>query len=646
MKMQRLHLLAMEEERQSLMDALLQFGRLEIRQTEDLAADPDWAVLLHPEPAELVRWREASRQMEAALSALGSRGLKKTGLFAPRPRISQSQFLDEAALRQQQALAAEILGHTARKEQLTSQLQRIQAQRLSLEPWAELDVPLELHRSGQLSMIPGTMPLRSDLQQAKNALEEQPAELVQVSLSPQQQYLLLLVHQAAESAVLEVLRPFGFAAASFGTLTGTVQENLQRLDDEEEQTRQDRRAEDAALDALGGRQPELKLGLDRLKLQIQREDNRQRLLTDGHIFYLEGWVPEADTARLEQLLEGYSCAWDLRVPTEEEYPEVPVTLKSNWLTRSMTCITEQYSMPAYDGVDPNPVMAPFFILFFGMMMADMGYGLLMIFLPLLYLKKARPPESKRGFIELILWCGIVTFIFGALTGGFFGDFIPQLCKVIDPASTFELPSLFSPLNDTIAIMVGSMVLGGIQILTGMTISVVKKTRDGHFADALWDEITWWVILAGGAMALLKVGSVAGVPVVLVIGVLMLVYGSGRGKKGFGKVTGLVSAVYNGVTGFFSDILSYVRLMALMLSGAVLAQVFNMLGATTGNVVGFVVIALIGNALNLALNLLGCYVHDMRLQFLEFFGRFYKEGGKSYRPLSVETQYVEVMKEDN
>ena len=303
-------------------------------------------------------------------------------------------------------------------------------------------------------------------------------------------------------------------------------------------------------------------------------------------------------------------------------------------------------MPAYDGVDPNPVMAPFFILFFGMMMADMGYGLLMIFLPLLYLKKARPPQSKRGFIELILWCGIVTFIFGALTGGFFGDFIPQLCKVIDPASTFELPSLFSPLNDTMAIMIGSMVLGGIQILIGMTISVVKKTRDGHFADALWDEITWWVILAGGAMALLKVGSVAGVPVVLVIGVLMLVYGSGRGKKGFGKVTGLVSAVYNGVTGFFSDILSYVRLMALMLSGAVLAQVFNMLGATTGNVVGFVVIALIGNALNLALNLLGCYVHDMRLQFLEFFGRFYKEGGKSYRPLSVETQYVEVMKEDN
>ena len=300
-------------------------------------------------------------------------------------------------------------------------------------------------------------------------------------------------------------------------------------------------------------------------------------------------------------------------------------------------------MPAYDGVDPNPVMAPFFIFFFGMMMADMGYGLLMIVGSLLFLKKKRPDD--RSFMEMIFWCGIMTFIFGALTGGFFGDFIPQLCKLIDPASTFTMPALFDPLNDTMAIMVGSLVLGAIQVFTGMTVSVVEKCRNGHFLDALFDEITWWIILAGGAMAILGVGSVGGVPVVLCVGGLMLLYGAGRGKKGFGKVTGVVAAVYNGVTGFFSDILSYVRLMALMLSGAVLAQVFNMLGATTGNVVTFIIIAFVGNMLNLALNLLGCYVHDMRLQFLEFFGRFYKDGGKAYRPLRVRAKHVEIIKED-
>ena len=318
-------------------------------------------------------------------------------------------------------------------------------------------------------------------------------------------------------------------------------------------------------------------------------------------------------------------------------------LKGNRFTRSMNCITEQYSLPAYNGIDPNPVMAPFFILFFGMMMADMAYGILMIAGSALFLKKKRPADPS--FMEMIFWCGISTFIFGALTGGFLGDFIPQLCRIINPSSTFELPALFTPLNDTMMVMAGSMVLGLIQIITGMTVSVVKKTKEGHFADALWDEITWWVILAGLALMVLKIGTVGGVPVVLVIGGLMLIYGSTRNAKGFGKVAGLISAIYNGVTGFFSDTLSYVRLMALMLSGSVIAQVFNTLGATFGNVIGFVIISLIGNALNLALNLLGCYVHDMRLQFLEFFNRFYRGGGKAYQPLSLQSKHVEIIKED-
>ena len=134
------------------------------------------------------------------------------------------------------------------------------------------------------------------------------------------------------------------------------------------------------------------------------------------------------------------------------------------------------------------------------------------------------------------------------------------------------------------------------------------------------------------------------PVLLILGVVMLLYGAARGRKGFGKVTGIIGAVYNGVTGYFSDTLSYARLMALMLAGAVIAQVFNTLGAVTGNVVTFVLISLLGNLLNFALNLLGCYVHDLRLQCLEFFNRFYKEGGKPFRPLEIRTKYVDVIEE--
>jgi V/A-type H+-transporting ATPase subunit I len=128
-------------------------------------------------------------------------------------------------------------------------------------------------------------------------------------------------------------------------------------------------------------------------------------------------------------------------------------------------------------------------------------------------------------------------------------------------------------------------------------------------------------------------------------VVVLVLGLSYGKQGIvGKIMGIFGGMYNGITGYFSDILSYSRLMALMLAGAVVAQVFNQLGAMTGNVITFVLIAMVGNALNFALNLLGCYVHDMRLQCLEFFGRFYEDGGKAFTPLDVNTKYVKIVKE--
>lgn len=235
---------------------------------------------------------------------------------------------------------------------------------------------------------------------------------------------------------------------------------------------------------------------------------------------------------------------------------------------------------------------------------------------------------------------------GALTGSFLGDFLPRLAKLTRPDTTFTaLPALFTPLTDTLAILIGSLALGLLQVLTGMAISVVRKVQAGTWTDALWDEGTWWIILAGVALAVVGIGNLGGYPIVLLIGLLMLLYGGTRNAKGFGKLTALIGTVYNGATGFFSDILSYARLMALMLAGSVIAQVFNTLGEVTGSVAGFVIISLVGNALNFMLNLLGCYVHDLRLQCLEFFGRFYKEGGKPFRPLLINTKYVDIKEED-
>ena len=332
------------------------------------------------------------------------------------------------------------------------------------------------------------------------------------------------------------------------------------------------------------------------------------------------------------------CAYDLAEPAQEEYPEVPVKLQSGTVVSSLNTVTNMYSLPAYGSVDPNPLMAPFFIFFYGMMMADMGYGLLMFFGCLLVIKKKHLRGEKAQFFRLFQYCGVATFLFGAITGSFFGDLIPKLTEMVT-GTAVTLPSLFSPLDDALAVLLGSLVLGVIQIFTGMAVSMYNKIRRGQVLDALCSEGAWYLVFVLGGVAALT-GAVK--PCIIAI-LVLLVLTQGYGKKGIGgKLMGIFGSLYNNVTGYFSDILSYSRLMALMLAGAVIAQVFNTLGTLTGNVILFFVISMVGNALNMALNLLGCYVHDMRLQCLEFFGRFYEDGGKPFTPVKIDTDYVDVI----
>jgi V/A-type H+-transporting ATPase subunit I len=203
----------------------------------------------------------------------------------------------------------------------------------------------------------------------------------------------------------------------------------------------------------------------------------------------------------------------------------------------------------------------------------------------------------------------------------------------------SLPALFSPLDDALAVLIGSLCLGLIQIFTGMGISMYKQFKRGEVMAALCNEGAWFLVFI-----LIGVAALTGqVKACIIAIVVVLVLTQGYGKKGIlGKLMGIGGSLYNNLTGYFSDILSYSRLMALMLAGAVIAQVFNTLGAITGNVVFFFLISIIGNALNFALNLLGCYVHDLRLQCLEFFGRFYEDGGKPFEPIQIDTKYVDVI----
>ncbi len=420
-------------------------------------------------------------------------------------------------------------------------------------------------------------------------------------------------------------------------MTGTAAQNVQALDGALAENQKQRQEAEAAIAALAPERDRLRLYADRLSAEAAEDLNTERLLTDGTIVFFEGWAPAENLAEVQALLDAKGCAWEAEDPAEEDIPDVPVRLKNNWFTKPLNMVTEMYSLPAYNNVDPNPLMAPFFILFYGIMMADMGYGILMFLAGTIVSKKYRPKGTMGHMMGLLQLCGVSTFFWGALTGGFFGDFLTQVVK-LTTGGDFALPALFTPLNDTLMILVGAMALGMVQIVTGMAISFIRKLKAGQVLDAVFEEVTWWIVFIGiGLMA-------AGVTnLVLYAGLALIVIGPLVTGQGFGKIMGIFGSLYNHVTGYFGDILSYARLMALMLAGSVIAQVFNTLGAIPGNIVIFLVISLAGNALNFALNLLGCYVHDLRLQCLEYFGKFYEDGGKPFRPLAMETKYVDITK---
>ena len=642
-KMKRLRLIALARDRDELLSSLLHAGCVEVSEPPADLADP----LLRRDKARVAEAKSELAELKQALSVLRRQAPQKEGLLTPRQVVRERDLLDHGAMAAALEKARTVNDHAKAAGQCSARETRLNAELQSLRPWEACDLPLNEAGTRCVAVLLGTVPSAVDFDAMAGAVSEA-AEASQVTLlsaDGQQQCLEVLVHRSQEGAALEALRSYGFSLPQFKDASGTARDNVRRLEEELEAVRAQRQAELDAIRAMGPETGALKLCVDQVQQVLATEETKERILAGGSILCLDGWVDEPNVSKLEQALAAFDCAWELTDPAPEEYPKVPVKLQNGPLTRCMNMVTEMYALPVYGTVDPNPLMAPFFILFYGIMMADMGYGILMVLGAIFMMKKMRPKGGMRNFAELLFYCGISTFIVGAVTGGFFGDFLTQLISIISPGTEFALPALFTPMNDTIAILGGSLVLGFIQIITGQIVSFVEKARNGHLMDGIWDEGTWWVLYLAVGFLALGIGNVAGYPVLLIVGILMLAVGSTRNAKGFGKIGSFVGAVYNGVTGIFSDVMSYARLMALMLSGSIIASVFNTLGGITGNVFFFLIISMLGNTLNFALNLLGCYVHDLRLQCLEFFGKFYQDGGKPFRPLAIHTKYVDV-KEEN
>ena len=511
-KMKRLRLIGMQSERERMLRLLQHMGCVEIdepaRPGDD---DPAWAALTRPDAEALGRAREQRAGLEGALKTLKKYGPKqKGGLLRPRPKITEAEFFDDGAY----AAALETAGRLGELQRqiaaLYAQQNKLRTQRLSLAPWLPLDIPLEATSTEEVSVLFGTIAGTADLDALERTLREKTelAQLLRAGTDAQLQYLVILCHRSAEADCQEVLKEYGFSRASLRGWTGTAAENDRRL--AREQTETEARLEDtiAAVAELAPKKAALEQALDRADQEINREEARCRLLDSQAAFFLDGWVPVPEEEKLLQKLREFTCCWETEEPAPEDYPVVPVKLKSNVLTEPLTTITEMYSLPAYDGVDPNGLMMPFYVFFFGFMFADLAYGAILAGVCAVIQLKTRPKGGFGQLIRLMIMCGISSAVIGFLTGGFFSDLLVQFADMLGlpqpvipflsaPEGSGVPGPVLSVMDDPMTVLVFALIVGFVQILVGMIVKFWMLCRAGQVWDAIWDIGTWWVIFGQG-----------------------------------------------------------------------------------------------------------------------------------------------------
>ena len=371
---------------------------------------------------------------------------------------------------------------------------------------------------------------------------------------------------------------------------------------------------------------------------------------------------DKDNKMFGYLMERYDCAVDVEELREDE--EAPVILKNNPFSANMEGIVESYGLPHKGEIDPTTVMSFFYIFFFGMMLSDAAYGALVALVCGILVRKfpGMSPGMKKS-LKLFFYCGLSTLVWGILFGGYFGNIVDVVSEKFF-GHTVTVPALwFIPLNDPMKLLVYSLLFGVIHLFVGLGIKGYLCLKDKKYMDFFCDVVLWFMLLAGLILMLLPSDIFASIaqteivfPPVLnrtaqilaAAGAIGIVLMSGRGNRNPALRLALGAYDLYNITGWLSDVLSYSRLLALGLATGVIASVINQMGTMLpDNIIGvvfFILIFLVGHAMNLAINLLGAYVHTNRLQFVEFFGKFYEGGGRPFSPFKENTKYTEVKEE--
>lgn len=665
LKMERINIYALRKNRKKILEALQRKGVVQVENS-----DIEDSVFQKEETSQKqILFLKNSSIAEHAYEILSSHISQKKSplaMFSGREPINVSNyymFIEDA--NEIMRVAYDIIGFDKEISDNKANIIKYQSQIDALQPWKSFDLSMRFSGTDSTSAFIGTVPYFLTYEDLVTRLAKENPQLCDinaeiVSSDENQTCLFIMCGNNNAAALNDVLRKIGFSKPSV-VPEKSPGEYINGLNKKIAEAEKNIESTIYAIESYAGVKNALKFICDYYVMRADKYAVIEKLAMSKRVFVLTGYIPQKYAQSLEkELSTRFDAAVEIEEPKESEDP--PVLLQNNAFAAPCETVLETYSLPGKKEVDPTSVMAFFYYLFFGMMFSDAGYGIIMTLGCFLLIKKFKNMEDGlRKSLKMFMFCGISTTFWGIMYGSFFGDAVAVIGKTFFNADVSIPPLWFNPVEgaNSMTLLMVCFLFGIIHLFTGLGMKAYICIKNKAYLDILYDVVSWMLLVGGGILALLTMdmmktmtgfvlppvfATVGGV--CAAVGAVIILLFEGRGSK---PVKRLLKGAYGlyGVTSYLSDILSYSRLLALGLATGVIAQVFNQIASMFGGGIGvipFIAIFIIGHSLNIGINALGAYVHTNRLQFVEFFGKFYEGGGVKFAPFNIKTKYYKIKEE--
>jgi len=648
-KMSKVSLAGLMTERDRIIARVMKLGLVELVSYDSRIDDERFSKIIRAD-SENDKASEYELEMErtdAAIKQLERCAPEKKPMFYSGKKMRVDEYkMAIFDLEKTRATVKRILEIEQDMVSLQNEENALRAVSDSLEPWSAMPLNLETCETASSALIFGALPAAANLDGVYEALENSAPEsfVVLINNVHDLQYMILVAHKSCAEAAQQALKPFGFARTRFKDISGTAEENIEKITFTLSELSAKRSILERQINQLAVHKTKMQALYDYIEIRAQRCRAVEKVGRSDSVFYLEGWLPSKSVSDfLAKMYMEADCFIEVREAEKGE--EHPILLENPKIIKPFEIITSMYSLPSTRDVDPNLLLAPFYFMFYGLMLADFGYGFLLSLAVGIVLLKFKPDGMAGQMMKMLFIAGFSTMLWGAMFGGYLGDLPQKLAGWVTGADYSDkfYGIWFNPISDPLKLLIFSLIFGLLHLFAGMAIKMYTLIRDGHVFEAIFDIGSWYVLIIGLALLLLDIfpGSY-----MAVTGAAMLVLTQGRkAKNPVMKLLNGVLSLY-GITGYLSDVLSYSRLLALGLAGGIIASVINTL-ATLGppsvvSVILFPLIIAFGTIFNIAINALGAFVHSSRLQYVEFFSKFYSGGGVAFKPFRIKTKYIKII----